>query len=225
LREVVEPKVTRWTRKPDVGLHVRGLGRAFLDILALAGMKAIALLVFLACFVAIAGIVVLRFSTPRPPAPEVVSGVRPVSVSVSGGWTEIKYKNVPTEFVPPMPDFANSPPPISIDIDTAAEGALIRVSALYLRPDTPGSVMLSDFPSADQDVIAADYDALRETVVMRCLYRKGAVAEVYHYWYRATPESARHVRLSARHPQHPLLQVHEGRLTCPATAADAGRSP
>ena len=86
-------------------------------------------------------------------------------------------------------------------------------------------MMLSDFPPAEHDVIAADYTALREAVVMRCLYRKGAAAEVYHYWYRATPESAKHERLGARHPQHPLLQVHEGRLTCPATAADASRSP
>lgn len=85
--------------------------------------------------------------------------------------------------------------------------------------------MLSDFSPVEQDVIAADYAALREAVVMRCVYRRGATAEVDHYWHRATPETARHERLSARHPEHPLLRVHERRLTCPATAADARRSP
>ena len=71
---------------------------------------------------------------------------------------------------------------------------------------------------ASQAVMHADRRVLNA-------YRKGTAAEVYHYWHRATPEAASHERLIARHREHSLLQVHEGRLTCPATAADARRSP
>lgn len=187
-------------------------------------MRVIWLLVFVTCFFLVAGIALWRFTATRPPSPEVVSGTRPDSVSANGGWTEIKYENVPEGFVPTLPDMARTPPPTSIDVATGTEGALITVSTLYLRLDTPGSVSLSDFPAREQEIIAAGYAALREAVALRCLYSKGNAAEVYHFWHRQSPAAADPQRLLARHPLHPLLQVGGSRINFPATSIDAACS-
>ena len=71
-------------------------------------MRALAGLVFLGCFILIAAIGLWRLTATRPPSPEVVGGIRPASVTVSGGWTEIEYENVPEGFVPPLPDMARA---------------------------------------------------------------------------------------------------------------------
>jgi hypothetical protein len=187
-------------------------------------MRVISLLVFAVCFLLVGSIVAWRFTATRPPSPEVIGGMRPVSVSASSGWTEIRYGHVPEGFVPPLPDFDLTPPPISIDLASDTEGGLLRVSVLYVRPEIPGYPMPSDFSGQEGDAIDADYTALRETVVLRCLYKEADGVRAYHYWYEKTPPLAACDRLQARSAKHPLLGVKAPWMNCPATFAEADSS-
>lgn len=154
-----------------------------------------------------------------------VADVQPDFVSTSGGWTEIRYGYVPEGFVPPLPDLKETPPPISIDMRSNIEGALLRVSVLYVRPEIPGYPMPSDFSGQEADAINADYGALRETVVLRCLYKEADGVRAYHYWYEKTPALAAPAHLRARSTNHPLLGVKGPRMNCPATFREAEGSP
>ena len=89
--------------------------------------------------------------------------------------------------MPPFPDLDRTPPAISIEIRSNIEGALLRVSVLYVRPEIPGYVVPSDFSGQEIDAPDADYTVLRESVALRCLYNEADGARAYHYWYAKTP--------------------------------------